>query len=246
MVDAVKISKKVLARLSYMDYEKDGGSSSEQLIFPNKKDAKGDVRRISEQELRLLFIEEFKVECSELFYSIETPTEEKYKFGKTYNALVNNLNIHKRSASLDMCVFERNSNKYKRILNIEFKHSNTDLKNIAKDVLKLLREKQNGVFIFLLDNTTSGTLRNKSKNRNGVFDKLYKSFPAFRTNWTNKNKCIQLIILSLKQKTLIHRKICKKDLNDLNNLNNLKKIFFQNTNCGDITTINNKNGWKVI
>ncbi|MEA3505372.1 MAG: hypothetical protein U9R32_09310, partial [Bacteroidota bacterium] len=69
-----------------------------------------------------------------------------------------------------MCVFERNSNKYERILNIEFKHKNASIKKIGKDVLKLMQEKQNGVFIYLLENTNSGTLRNVSKTREGVFD----------------------------------------------------------------------------
>ena len=62
MIDIIKISKKVLARLSAMDYEKDGGSSIEQLIFPQKVQTKGTKLkdRISEQELRLLFIEELR------------------------------------------------------------------------------------------------------------------------------------------------------------------------------------------
>jgi len=51
MIDVVQISKKVLDRLSAMDFEKDGGCSSEQLIFPKKIQAKGTKHknRISEQ-----------------------------------------------------------------------------------------------------------------------------------------------------------------------------------------------------
>lgn len=242
MVDAVEISKKVLARLSAMDSEKDGGCSFEQLIFPNKKQAKGDIERISEQELRLLFIEEFKKSCPKLFYSIETPTEEKYKFGKTYKEIVQNVDVYKTSASLDMCVFERKSNKYERILNIEFKHKNTKDKNIGKDILKLIREEQNGVFIHLLNSTDRGTLCNAKET--GVFDKLYKSFTDFKANWNNDNKTIQLIIMSLEIKkgkptkpVLIHRKINKADLN------NLKNIFFIESGCGNMTEIQG-NEWK--
>ena len=107
MIDIIQISKKVLAGLSAMNYEKDGGSSFEQLIFPMKIQAKGTnpINRISEQELRLLFIEEFKIANSDLFYSIETPTQEKYKFGKTYADI--EVNKDGRSASLDMCIFKR-------------------------------------------------------------------------------------------------------------------------------------------
>ena len=75
MVEVVKLSKKVLSHLSVMDYEINSSDSSEQLIFPNKIQAKGNVKRISEQELRVLFIEEFKKEYPKLSYSIETPTQ---------------------------------------------------------------------------------------------------------------------------------------------------------------------------
>lgn len=238
MVDAVEICKKVLARLSAMDFEKTGGRSSEQLIFPQKVQAKGTKLkdRVSEQELRLLFIEEFKKANKDLFYSIETPTVDKFKVGKEYKSI--KTDNEGQSASLDMCVFERNSNKYERLLNIEFKHKNASLKKIGKDVLKLMQEKQNGVFIYLLENTNSGTLRNVSKTREGVFDKLYKSFTDFKADWNNENKSIQLIILSLKQEILIHRKICKTDLD------NLKEIFFIDTVCGNMTEIKGKE-WNV-
>lgn len=234
MINIVDISKKVLARLSAMDYEKERGSSSEQLIFPNKKQAKGDVKRISEQELRLLFIEEFKKENKELFYSIETPTVDKFNVGKSYETI--KTDNDGQSASLDMCVFERNSNKYERILNIEFKHKNASIKKIGKDVLKLIQEKQNGVFIHLLNNTDRGTLCNVKET--GVFNKFYKSFNDFKGNWNNENKSIQLIILSLKQEMLIHRKIAKVDLV------NLKEIFFIDNGCGNMTEIKEKE-WNV-
>lgn len=232
MVDAVEICKKVLAHLSAMDFEKAGGSSSEQLIFPQKVQAKGTKLkdRISEQELRLLFIEEFKQVNKGSYYSIETPTQKKYKFGKTYDDIKTDKDG--QSASLDMCVFERNSGKYERLLNIEFKHKNASIKKIGKDVLKLMQEKQNGVFIHLLNNTDRGTLCNAKET--GVFDKLYKSFNDFKANWNNDDKTIQLIILSLKQEMLIYREITKSDLD------NLKEIFFIDTDCGNMTEIKGK------
>ena len=236
MIDVSEISRTVLKRLSKMDYEKAGGTSCEQLIFPQKVQAKGTKLkdRISEQELRLLFIEEFKKANNDFFYSIETPTQNKYKFGKKYKDI--KIDENGQSASLDMCVFKRTSNNYERILNIEFKHKNTGIKNIAKDILKLCSEEQDGAFIHLLDNTNRGTLCNKDKI--GVFNKLYKSFNDFKGNWKNDKKYIHLIILSLKQEILIHRKITKADLG------NLKEIFFINKGCGNITEIKG-NGWKV-
>ncbi len=142
-----------------------------------------------------------------------------------------------------MCVFKNALDKYKRILNIEFKHKNTGIKNIAKDILKLLREEQNGAFIHLLNNTDRGTLCNAKET--GVFNKLYKSFNDFKDSWNNEKKYIHLIILSLEQKKnklskpiLIHRKITKADLS------NLKEIFFTDKGCGNIKEIKGKE-WNV-
>lgn len=246
-MDIVQISKDVLTRLAKMDYERKGGSSSERLIFPNKfpSEAKNkgitekellEYTRISEQELRFLFVEQFiKDTSNEFFYSVETPTEEKYKFGKNLEDIIKNKNIHKKSASIDMCVYKRNEKKYERIFNIEFKHENGAHKNIAKDILKLVREKQNGVFIHLLKNTRRDTLCNKGKT--GVFDKCLTSFTEFSTDWCKTDKSIQLIIISLKEKTLIHRVVTKKD--------NLKDIFSFDDDCyGNIKEVKS-NEWKI-
>lgn len=236
MIDIVQISKNVLARLSVMDFEKKGGYSSEQLIFPKKIQANGTKQkdRISEQELRQLFIEEFKKANPELFYSIETPTIEKFSFGESYKSIKSN--IEGQSASLDMGIFERVANVYTRILNIEFKHKNTSIKNIGKDVLKLIHENQNGAFILLLENTDKGTLCNLKET--GVFNKFFQSFTDFHSNWNNEVKSIHLIIMSLKQKTIIHRELNKQDLN------NLKAIFFIENGCGNIQKING-NSWQT-
>lgn len=235
MLDVVQISKDVLSRLSSMDFEKSGGVSTEQLIFPKKIQAKGAKHRdrISEQELRLLFIEEFKKANPELFYSIETPTVDKFSLGKSYESI--KCNIEGQSASLDMCIFERVSSAYFRILNLEFKHKNTPIKNIGKDVLKLIHENQNGAFILLLDNADRGTLCNLKET--GVFNKFHKAFSDFQLNWRNNDKSIHLIIISLKQKAIIHRELNKQDLN------NLKDIFFIKSGCGNIKEIYG-NGWQ--
>jgi len=76
MIDTVQSCKQVLTRLSVMDYEKTGGSSTEQLIFPLKNQAQGTEQkdRISEQELRLLSIEELKKQNP--IYSIQTKRQQ--------------------------------------------------------------------------------------------------------------------------------------------------------------------------
>lgn len=236
-IDLIKICREVLLHLSKMGYEVRIGSSSGQLIFPKKIQANGDKDRISEQELRLLFIEEFKKNYESLFYSIETPTFVKYNFGKHYEDIRPDKNG--QSASLDMCIFKRNSDSYERILNIEFKSKNPPIKHFAKDILKLMHEKQNGAFIHLLESSGPKTFCNDTITDRGigtgVFNKYYDSFTKFQANWTHE-KSIHFIIISLRQNTILHREIKKQDLN------NLKDIFFIETSCGNITDIKG-NDW---
>lgn len=262
-VKVIEMCKEVLTRLSKMDYERKGGSASEQLIFPNKFPSNEKIKtlsekellkyvRRSEQELRQLFIDVFKEEKKDLFYSIETPTKAKYKFGKSYlDIMVCEEDIIGQSALLDMCVFNRDEDaeKYKRILNIEFKHGNAPIKDIAKDVLKLMREKQNGAFIFLLDNTNSGSLNNIGEKRKGVLDKLSQSFEEFQKieNVWKENKYIQIIILSLEHKTnstsptLLYRTLAEDNIKDLHS------FFSINTNrSGNIETVCENSGWVTM
>lgn len=247
-MDIIQISKDVLIRLTEMDYERKGGTSKERIIFPNKipSEAKNKVitekellkyTRISEQELRFLFVEQFiKDTSNEFFYSVETPTEKKYRFGKTNNDIPA-VDDTGRSASIDMCVFKRDSTNYKRILNIEFKHQNAALKNIVKDVLKLIYSKQNGAFIILLRNTNRGSLKS-------IFEKISNSFSDHKDNWKGeKDKFIHFIILSLEEKKnnngkpfLIHRQITKGA--------NLKNIFTFDGGLANIDEVK-RNGWKI-
>jgi hypothetical protein len=249
-VDVIKICEMVLERLALMTYEKIDVKRkvnkstrlelNRQLIFPQKIQGKelNQVDRISEQELRQLFIEEFKVTHPDLFYSIETPTAHKYSFtNKTNEIKVGDDNNKGKSASLDMCIFKETEEGCERILNVEFKHQNSAYKSLAKDVLKLVNEKQNGAFILLLKNTDSGTFRNNGET--GVFDKFYKSFDGFGSYWEDENKFIQLVIISLNQKKLIHKKITKTDLSNLN------IMFFVEKGCGNIDEIEG-NGWGSI
>jgi hypothetical protein len=231
MIDIIEICKNVLVRLANMASEKDGGNSNEQLIFPIKIQAEGTkiIKRISEQELRLLFIEEFIKKHRNLYYSVETPTTGKFYFGKTYDTI--KIENEGQSASHDMCIFDKISGNYKRIMNIEFKYRNSGIKNTGKDILKLMREEQSGVFILLLENTNSNTLFS-------VFKKLSQSFYNFKTTWVYENKSIQLVILSLEQKKFIH---CKLRKQDLSNMNDFFKVEEKSGNINNFENIH----WKI-
>ncbi len=203
-IDIQNICKEVLNKISCLENEKDGAKgSNEQLIFPKTSE---DNIRISEQELRLLFIQVFKELYKNYYYSVETPTKEKYSFGE-----FEEIKFGKgKSASVDMTVFEKDSTNYNRILNIEFKHGNVKIKNFAKDVLKLVHEEPAGAFIIMLDNIDKGTLNNVHLNSNptklgtGVLDKLYHSFVKFKDQWSNDNKSIEIVVISLAKKQMLY------------------------------------------
>lgn len=243
----VQICEKVLNRFSLMDKERSEGKSEGRLIFPNiypsEKASKIELDkyfRISEQELRFLFVEEF-IKTTKLFYSVETPTKSKYRFDKVFERI--KIDSSGRSASIDMSIFSKSSFNYERIFNIEFKYDNVPLFNFGKDVLKLMNEEQSGAFILLLKNSNNGTFINDNKISEGVFNKLFKSFTnkKFIKDWNEPiNKKIHIIILSLEQNknkinpVLIHNSITK--------LSNMENIFKHSGN-GTIWFIQG-NGWK--
>ena len=234
MESIVEICKEVLKRLTTIGYEKEGLVSSGQLIFPSKNSGK----RISEQELRQLFIEEFKEKHTDLYFSIETPTVYKYSFTNELNDIC--VSEKGQSALIDMCILQKKSevSDYNRLLNIEFKHKNVTEAIISKDILKLMHEKEDGAFILLLKNTDDGTLKS-------VFKKCLSSFDTHLQNnyWSKNDSFIEIIILSLEEKTknngipfLIHRKIIS--------VNNLKDIFSFDGNLRIFEQVE-KNGWEV-
>jgi len=232
-IDILRLCKNAFSDLCVMDYEQSREKVylSGQLIFPMTNHFENTIfkDRISEQELRVLFIDQFKENYKKFFYSIETPTNKKYFFGK----ILEKFELTGQSASIDMCIFKRDSDKFERILNVEFKSQNVKIEHVAKDILKLIVEPRDGVLIHLLHRTNRGTFRNE--NETGVFDKYYKSFNMFQHYWKDE-KLIHLIVLSLDEKILIHREIKKDDLNNING------IFFKEISCGNIKEIRG-NGW---
>jgi hypothetical protein len=124
------------------------------IIFPCYSDRE---RRISEQELRFVFIEQFIQYCKEkqwdAYYSVETPTKWKYRFSGT--------NVpHKanegdgQSAMIDVCLHNRHG---ERICLIEFKAGNPDEFRYIKDLVKLSEEGGLCFFVQLLERQNSGT-----------------------------------------------------------------------------------------
>lgn len=149
------------------DNQKEGhdyiqGNNGSRLIFPHYSTIyRNGETRISEQELRFVFIEQFNVYCEkeklDLYYSVETPTEYKYSF-------TDKTDPHKddkrgQSAMVDLCIHDSD---FKRIALIEFKALNPDKFCYDKDFCKLTAEKQGDsnlvtFFIMIVKNSDSAT-----------------------------------------------------------------------------------------
>lgn len=120
----------------YDTQKEEFGNSSEfcesgsRIIFPkySVRYRNGETR-ISEQELRFIFVEQFNKYCKNnswnAYYSVETPTEEKYIFSKKGDKncpyKVDGEGNGGQSAMIDLCIHD---DKFERIALIEFKALN--------------------------------------------------------------------------------------------------------------------------
>ena len=114
------------------------------LVFPIKRDVK---RRVSEQEMRFLFVDHVE-QSGEFHYSIEAPTTKMYKFS----------GVTPRSGNIDVCLYKDGKPKHL----IEFKALNPGQKSYTKDFEKLICDEENLVnyFVQVIENTDKGTIPN--------------------------------------------------------------------------------------
>lgn len=158
------------------------GASSKRsrIIFPYSCERETRTRetRISEQELRFIFVEQLNKEIADegnawdVYYSVETPTKgDKYCFPqkeKPYYNLDKDKDGKGDSANFDLVIFD---NELQRIALIEFKANNRG--NHEKDILKLNHPKEldsNPLRYFLeivkkANRRTYKSLYNKIKNK---------------------------------------------------------------------------------
>ena len=131
------------------------------------KDSAPTNLRISEQEARFAFISilERTHETHDFFYSVEAPTEQKYKFsGKDING--NEIDKDEpiisdagRSARVDVCLYS-NTEVPKKYY-IEFKCRTVKQPPITKDFLKLLQDNNNecNFFVHIIENHDDNTIK---------------------------------------------------------------------------------------
>ena len=172
--DIINISFKRLSNV-YNDNKQNRTSTASRLVFPHYR--KSNTLRISEQELRFIFVEVFNQYCDEnglnLFYSIETPSLDTYDFTRTPQR-----SDYGQSAMFDLVIFDED---YKRRALIEFKANNAGDKEHEKDLVKLSNRNEGSedvlrYFIEIIDNYDGGTtssLARKLANADSMVIKVY-------------------------------------------------------------------------
>ena len=154
------------------------------LVFPNYRDK--SIVRVSEQELRFIFVDQFINYCKEncgvfdYYYSVEVSTDYVYSFPHDNNEApkVSKTNDEgKQSASIDMAIYKRASTRPVAI--IEFKKDGCSAHEIAKDFLKLSVEPGGDEVLrfFIIISSSDTRLHKISKNgTNTKISGLLKSF----------------------------------------------------------------------
>lgn len=135
------------------------------IIFPQysteRKTQKGETR-LSEQELRFIFVEQFNKYCNneglKWFYSVETPTKFKYRFSENGHNIDPIKAEDGQSAMMDLAIHDE---KFNRIALIEFKALNPDASCFKKDFIKLSEEPEAlTYFIMYIKTHDAGTINN--------------------------------------------------------------------------------------
>lgn len=146
---------------------------SSRLVFPTYRE-KGV--RVSEQELRFLFVDEFNCYCNEkkiddIFYSVETPTEDKYTFSQDGNKIPPIIG-EGQSGNFDLTLL--NNRKGKEWL-IEFKAGYVTEQAFMEVLAKLSNPEETGIhrlIVHLVEDTISDTCQ---KNLQKATSWLYKN-----------------------------------------------------------------------
>lgn len=187
--DTFDVIKKVYA------FQKESGSINEQInpseigsriLFPeySKKRKSPEKDRISEQELRFIFVEQLNkvAEKKDLYYSVETPTEEAYVFSKDKGGpkIVMETDEDGVSARTDLVIHIKEDNQFIRKALIEFKALNPTIENYQKDFCKLENEGEDDTLKYFIqiikkyDEGTIGSLKEKiASKKSGIIYQCY-------------------------------------------------------------------------
>lgn len=122
-------------------------NSGSRIVFPTYRDSN---HRVSEQELRFVFVEQVQELLKEYdyYYSVETPTKDKYRFSIKGEKTKPHVSEDGQSASFDLSIVDKSNNT---IAIIEFKAKNSDPHEYAKDLCKLWNPNEKSRYKYFLN-----------------------------------------------------------------------------------------------
>ena len=201
------VIERTLSKLNSLYHRDGGGLEDTRLIFPRYWVTKEGERvvgelRVSEQELRFMFVEELNKYCDahrewEVYYSVETPTSNSYQLtGES-----------QQSGCIDLCI---HGNDLKRIALIEFKALNPSEHDHAKDAFKLKHEIE-GELRYFIEIVKSNNCETHKK----IVDKLsvekLKDGKAYQAHTMDCSHPVTYIVASFKgeQEEIIAKDVIK-------------------------------------
>lgn len=183
------VIEKTLSKLNSLYHRDGGGLENTRLIFPRYWVTKEGERvegelRVSEQELRFMFVEELNKYCDahrewEVYYSVETPTSNSYQL----------TGEGQQSGCIDLCI---HGNDFKRIALIEFKALNPSEHAHAKDAFKLKHEIE-GELRYFIEIVKS----HDSKTDESIVEKL-KAKKGYKAHTMDCSHPVSYIVASFK------------------------------------------------
>ena len=204
---------------------------SSRIIFPRYGRESESEIRVSEQEARFAFVEPLR--NSEFLYSIETPTKKNYQFSGSSPI----------SAQTDLTLYDFKGNS---IVNVEFKAkgrtpSAKSKEDIYKDLQKLLRESELGLWYHLLESVNNSTIPD-------LLEVLTTETGRVLNNFKNDVvvKILIIHICVLRHRFSIHKKVLinRSDPEFLDELRNQLSISLK-VSSSKLLKIRNSNDWTI-
>lgn len=157
-------------------------NSGTRIVFPTYRDSS---HRVSEQELRFVFVEQVQGLLKEYdyYYSVETPTKDIYRFSQDKKYISPRIDESGKSASFDLSIVDKSNNT---IAIIEFKAKNSDSHEYAKDLCKLWNPNEKSLYKYLLN--LFEKIEPKTKER--FLNKLYPSSNTWLKAKTSEEKVV--------------------------------------------------------
>jgi hypothetical protein len=226
----VKVARQLNQLPNELEQAEKSFKKNTHLIFPATT---AEKIRVSEQEARFLLTQQ--LEQYEIYYSVETPTQQRYQFKGTHGD---------RSASTDVTLFERApDNGFTRKVQVELKAHNVQLENLTKDFEKLLKEEESGLFFHILEAANSGTLTSDA-SRKGILVKYRNAFMDLRQKFDRKKETswfLHFVVFCMNPAFVLSKTVTVQDLGAI------ERFFdFQYKIIGGKMKVTDNNGWDIL